>query len=255
MMDVYPIPAFSDNYVWAIIDKQDRVFDCVDPGEAQPVLQFAKDHQIKLRSILLTHHHYDHIGGVTELLDIFPKALVYGPNDSRITQINAPVHEHQSIQVGQHHFRILSNPGHTSTHISYYEPKEQWLFCGDTLFSAGCGRVFDGTIEELHQSLLMFKNLPPSTKVFCAHEYTRQNLRFAITVEPENPAVINYSRKLAQQESICSLPSTIELELSVNPFLRTEIQSVIDYSRQHGALTPHSLDVFKVLRSQKNTFM
>ncbi|WP_298624749.1 hydroxyacylglutathione hydrolase [uncultured Legionella sp.] len=253
-MDVYPIPAFSDNYIWALPDKQTMAFDCVDPGEAFPVLQFAKEHQMKLRSMLLTHHHDDHIGGVSELHAAFPEAKIYAPNDSRFPKMSITVYEHQSIQIGQHHFRILFNPGHTSTHISYYEPQQGWLFCGDTLFSAGCGRVFDGTIEQLHQSLLMFKDLPQSTKIFCAHEYTRQNLRFALRVEPENPAIINYSQELEHRTLGCSLPSTLELELSINPFLRTNKSSVINYSLQNGALTSDSLEVFKTLRSQKNTF-
>lgn len=254
-MSVYPIPAFSDNYIWAIMDEEANVFDCIDPGEAKPVLQFAKDRHLKLRTILLTHHHYDHIGGVSELHHIFPDCIVYGPDDPRLPEVSIPLHEHQSIQVGQNLFYVLFNPGHTSSHISYYQPQQGWLFCGDTLFSAGCGRVFDGTIDELHQSLLMFKNLPLTTKIFCAHEYTRQNLRFALTVEPENQALINYVQLLTHQDSICSLPSTIERELAINPFLRTNNINVINYTRLHGAQSPDSLDVFKVLRSQKNSFI
>lgn len=253
-MNVLPISAFSDNYIWAIIDNKSRSFYCVDPGEAAPVLQFAKENQLELRSILLTHHHYDHIGGVAQLLKHYPGSLVYGPNDSRIPDCTNVVHEHDTIKIGSLKFRILFNPGHTSTHISYYEPDQEWLFCGDTLFSGGCGRVFDGTMEELHQSLLMFKNLPRNTKIFCAHEYTQQNLRFAHTVEPKNQSILNYSQQLAHQVSSCSLPSTLDIELSINPFLRTDIKEVIDYARKHGAPASDSLEVFKALRNQKNMF-
>lgn len=253
-MTIFPIPAFLDNYIWAIIDKEAGVFDCVDPGEADPVLDFATLHHLKLRTILLTHHHNDHIGGVHQLIKAYPSCIVYGPNDVRIPYITNYVQENQTIQVGQFSFHVLFNPGHTSSHISYYEPQQGWLFCGDTLFSAGCGRVFDGTMEELHQSMLMFKKLPPTTKIFCAHEYTQQNLKFAQTVEPKNPAIKDYAQKLGKQSSLCSLPSTLNIELSINPFLRTEMKDVMHYALSHGALSSTSLDIFKILRNQKDTF-
>ena len=253
-MTVFPIPAFLDNYIWAIIDKEVGVFDCVDPGEAEPVFDFAKSHQLKLRTILLTHHHNDHIGGVGQLIKTYPSCLVYGPNDPRIPFITHHVHENQYIHVGNYAFKVLYNPGHTSSHISYYEPKQGWLFCGDTLFSAGCGRVFDGTMEELHRSMLLFKKLPPATKVFCAHEYTQQNLRFAQNVEPQNVAIQEHAKKLSHQSNPCSLPSTLSLEQSINPFLRTDIQDVIHYALNHGATSSTSFEVFKTLRNQKNIF-
>ncbi len=253
-MTVYPIPAFLDNYIWAMIDKKAGVFDCVDPGEAEPVNAFAKTHHLKLRTILLTHHHNDHIGGVGQLIKKYPSCVVYGPHDDRIPYVTNHVQANQTVQVGHYSFQVLSNPGHTSTHISYYEPLQGWLFCGDTLFSAGCGRVFDGTMEELHQSMLLFKQLPPATQIFCAHEYTQQNLRFAQTVEPENSAIKDHMHNLKQQSTSCSLPSSLALELSINPFLRTEHKEVINYALQHGALSPVSLEVFKILRNQKNSF-
>jgi hydroxyacylglutathione hydrolase len=253
-MNVFPIPAFVDNYIWAIIDKEAGVFDCFDPGEANPVFDFAQAHQLKLRTILLTHHHNDHIGGVGQLIKTYSSCTVYGPIDTRIPYITKQVHENQSIHVGNHSFKILFNPGHTSTHISYYEPLQGWLFCGDTLFSAGCGRVFDGTMEELHQSMLLFKKLAPTTKIFCAHEYTLQNLRFAQSVEPLNETVQAHTLKLKQQASLCSLPSILNLELAINPFLRTDIKDVVLYAIEHGAISSSSLDVFRTLRNQKNMF-
>lgn len=254
-MAVLPIPAFLDNYIWTIIDKESGMFDCVDPGEADPVLNFAQSNQLKLRTILLTHHHNDHVGGVDLLIKKFPSCIVYGPNDHRIPFITEHVQANQIIKVGKHSFHILFNPGHTSTHISYYEPHQGWLFCGDTLFSAGCGRVFDGTMEELHQSMLLFKKLPPATKIFCAHEYTLQNLRFAQSVEPLNETVKQHAQMLKKQITPCSLPSTLKLELEINPFLRTEMNHVVDYALEHGATSSASLDVFKTLRNQKNTFI
>ena len=253
-MTILPIPAFSDNYIWTIPDEAAGVFDCVDPGDAEPVMHFARTRHLKLRSILLTHHHHDHIGGVGELIKKFPECVIYGPKDSRIPNITHPVKEHETIHVGHYSFRILSNPGHTSTHISYYEPQQGWLFCGDTLFSAGCGRVFDGTLQELHQSMNLFKSFPATTKVFCAHEYTEQNLRFAQTVEPHNVTIQNYLQKIQQESPPCTLPSTIENELLINPFLRTHIPEVYVYARQHGAASSDSLEVFRTLREQKNFF-
>lgn len=253
-MPIIPISAFTDNYIWAIVDEEAGVFDCVDPGEAGPVLHFAQSRQLQLRSILLTHHHDDHIGGVGTLIRHAPACLVYGPNDPRIPYVNHKVKEHQIIQVGHYSFQILYNPGHTSTHISYYEPNEGWLFCGDTLFSAGCGRVFDGTLNELHQSIQLFKSLPPTTKVFCAHEYTEQNLRFARTVEPNNQFALDYMNKLHRQPTHCTLPSTIEIEHFINPFFRTNQPEVQTYAQHHGAMSKDSLEVFRILRKQKNAF-
>lgn len=253
-MNPYPIPAFTDNYIWAIIDETIGLFDCVDPGDAQPVMHFAQVNNLSLRSILLTHHHNDHIGGVKELLALFPNCPVYGPNDTRIPYVSNPLTAHAIISLGQNCFEILSNPGHTSSHISYYEQKKGWLFCGDTLFSAGCGRVFDGTIEDLHTSLMMFKNLPETTKIFCAHEYTRDNLKFAQHVEPHNSIIKSYEKTLNERLELCSLPSTLALELNINPFLRTHIEEVKDYALKHGAMSSDPVDLFKVLRDQKNNF-
>ncbi|VEB36943.1 hydroxyacylglutathione hydrolase [Legionella cherrii] len=253
-MTIVPIPAFSDNYIWSIVDKTTGLFDCVDPGDAEPVLQFAQENQLKLRAILLTHHHQDHIGGVSQLLKAYHSCTVYGPSDPRIPNIDTTVQENQIINVGKCVFKILFNPGHTSSHISYYEPQQKLLFCGDTLFSAGCGRVFDGTLEQLHQSLNLFKALPLTTKIFCAHEYTQQNLRFAQTVEPNNSTIQKYLQKIQNSPYSCTLPSTLEQELLINPFLRTDQAEVQKYALTHGATSKSSLEIFRVLREEKNSF-
>lgn len=253
-MNIYPIPAYSDNYIWALSDTEAGVFDCVDPGEAQPVLQFAQTHQLQLRTILITHHHHDHVGGLAQLKEYYPDCIIYGPADPRIALITHQVSQNQVVPVGNYSFQILFNPGHTSSHISYFEHNEHWLFCGDTLFSAGCGRVFDGTMEQLHQSMHLFKSLPNTTQIFCAHEYTQNNLRFAKTVEPHNTEINQYLDFLQQHPKQCTLPSTLERELLINPFLRTEVQAVQEYTRAHGAGSQQSLEVFRVLREQKNHF-
>lgn len=251
-MEVVPIPAFSDNYIWAIVDKKQALFDCVDPGEALLVINFAAAQGLTLRAILLTHHHHDHIGGVAQLTQAF-ECMLYGPEDTRIPLLNHQVQQNQTIQLGLHKFSVLFNPGHTASHISYYEAEQGWLFCGDTLFSAGCGRVFDGTMEELYQSLLLFKHLPSTTKVFCAHEYTLNNLRFARMVEPSNRKITDLIAKL-ENNTGCSLPSTLALECAINPFLRLDEKEVIEYAQEHGASSAAPFEVFKILRAVKDKF-
>ena len=253
-MTVFPIPAFIDNYIWAIVDHDAGMFDCVDPGEAEPVIEFAKSKQLTLRSILLTHHHNDHMAAYVNYLILSLIVLFTAQKTHEFRMLQIRCKRQQLIHVGSCSFHVLFNPGHTSTHISYYEPRHNWLFCGDTLFSAGCGRVFDGTMEELHQSMLLFKKLPKTTKIYCAHEYTMQNLKFAQSVEPQNVKITEQIQKLNQQSILCSLPSTLSLELDINPFLRTENTDVIHYAINHGAASSSSFDVFRTLRNEKNNF-
>ncbi|RUR07497.1 hydroxyacylglutathione hydrolase [Legionella sp. km772] len=253
-MTIVPISAFSDNYIWSLINRSKSLFSCVDPGEAYPVLSFAKEHSLTLQSIFITHHHHDHIGGLEKLVEHYPACTVYGPLDSRIPFITNPVKKDQILELGDYSFRILSNPGHTSTHISYFEPNQHWLFCGDTLFSAGCGKVFDGTLEQLYESLLLFKTLPQTTKIFCAHEYTQQNLSFAQTVEPSNAEVVKFLSHLKNDSITCSLPSTLAHELLINPFLRLAEPEVQKYAYRHGAQSNAPQEIFSILREQKNQF-
>ncbi|MBA2651716.1 MAG: hydroxyacylglutathione hydrolase [Tatlockia sp.] len=253
-MKILPVSAFFDNYIWLIIDENKRQVLCVDPGEAEPVLHFLKNEELSLSAILLTHHHNDHIGGAAELLKTNPNLTIYGPRDSRISEINHILDDGDLLEIGSCSFQIISTPGHTSTHISYYESERGWLFCGDTLFSAGCGRVFDGTIEELHESLQKLKNLPDATEVFCAHEYTLKNLRFAASVEPENLTIRNYAQRLLATDNLCSLPSSIAVEKEINPFFRTQIAAVQAFAKFKGAKDDDSLSVFKKIRAAKDYF-
>ncbi len=253
-MTILPISAFSDNYIWALINKDKTSFSCVDPGDAQPVFDFAKKNHLQLKSIFITHHHHDHIGGLKDLIEHNPSCLVFGPEDDRIPFITNPVHKDQLIKFEEYSFQILSNPGHTSSHISYFEPTNHWLFCGDTLFSAGCGRVFDGSIEQLYHSLQLFKSLPKDTKIFCAHEYTQQNLRFATTVEPNNIEIKDYLNYLKEHAINCSLPSTLEQELLINPFLRLEKKEIQSYAQKYGVEPENHQAIFALLREQKNKF-
>ena len=180
---------------------------------------------------------------------------MYAPDDVRIPRPYTIATPRSSVTMGPYFFQVLNTPGHTASHICYYEPHQQWLFCGDTLFSAGCGRVFDGTIEALHASLQQLKNLPEETNVFCGHEYTRQNLSFAATIEPNNVEISRYAATLANRLPQISLPSTIALEKKINPFFRTDSDSIKKYAESHGLATIDSLSIFKQLRDKKDTFV
>jgi hydroxyacylglutathione hydrolase len=253
-MSITFVKAFTDNYIWVLDGIPGETILCVDPGDAEPVLYYLKKHQLTLDAILLTHHHLDHVGGAPELIKHYPKAKVFGPNDPRIPVTINPVDEQNELDIHDFRFRILDIPGHTSSHICFYETNFGLLFCGDTLFSAGCGRIFDGSPELLHESLLKIKALPDGTKIFCGHEYTRQNLRFAATVEPHNLAIQQYYQSLADAPNTPSLPSTIALEKQINPFLRLSEPDVIKYAQARGCQQTDSLSVFKQLRKDKDVF-
>lgn len=253
-MTIHALTAFTDNYIWMIVNEKKHTFLCIDPGDAAPVIAYAKQNHLSLEHILITHHHADHTNGIASLLNAFPNAQVYGPYDSRLMSVHKPVRDEDMIHLDHFAFRVLSTPGHTNTHLAYQEPTQGWLFCGDTLFSGGCGRVFDGTIEDLHHSILLLKKLPNDTQVYCAHEYTQQNLRFAQYVEPDNEVVRSYLNHLQNQTNPCSLPSTIALEKKINPFMRTTEPNVQAFARAQGLKHPDSLSTFRVLRNAKNVF-
>ena len=243
-MTIIALSAFQDNYIWVIKNQDD--FICVDPGDADPVLMFAQQEQLTLSHILLTHHHADHVGGVHELKKHFPEVIVHNIYDS--------TKKPEFIQLGNYQFDVLSTPGHTGTHVCYFEPNQHWLFCGDTLFSAGCGRVFDGTMDALYTSLQQLKQLPDNTHVYCAHEYTRQNLKFALTVEPNNQTAREHLNFLEANPTQNSLPSTIGFEKQINPFLRLDEPAVQAFVAQHAPNAQTSEACFAYLRHAKDKF-
>ena len=191
MWRVQPIPAFTDNYLWLLIgDREDAAI--VDPGDAAPVLATLDSLRLRCTAILITHHHSDHIGGVTKLLGCFPEACVYAPVDARISHVTQRVAEGDRVSLPflPAQFKVFEVPGHTSSHIAYYtEDSGNKLFCGDTIFACGCGRLFEGTGEQMHASLSKLRNLPSDTEIYCAHEYTLDNIAFAKWVEPDNRAL------------------------------------------------------------------
>ena len=258
MFDITAIPALQDNYIWAI--HNDRLAAVVDPGDAAPVLAFLDAHGLRLDSILCTHRHNDHIGGIAALREVY-NVPVHGrrhPNNPHITH---DLREGDKLRLDTLgiEFDIIEIPGHVDDHIAYIAPGI--LFCGDVLFSAGCGRNFEGTPAQLHHSLQRLAQLPDSTRVYCAHEYTAANLRFALACEPENPAVqqrVAVTRQLRAANQI-TLPSTIALEKSTNPFLRCTQPEIIRTLKQHGLTDTGELGVselaaFTAMRAWKNHF-
>ena len=259
MISVEPIAAFSDNYIWCLIDSESRRAAVVDPGDAAPVKAALQQRQLSLQAILITHHHFDHTGGITELLADYPVA-VYGPVSDNIPQITHPLREHDTLSLFGLEFSVLAIPGHTLDHIALYCDQSAdgpLLFCGDTLFAGGCGRVFEGTAAMMLQSLNKLAALPAATRVYCAHEYTLANLAFADAVEPTNQRLqrrIERDSELRQQDRP-TLPSTIADELHTNPFLRCGEDSVISSARRHsGQACANPEQVFAVVRSWKDNF-
>lgn len=250
---VLPIPAFNDNYIWLIIKQQQAII--VDPGDAKPVIHALQQHQLKLNAILVTHWHADHTNGIKELLQTYPEAIVFGPQHEKIPAEQL-VEDNQVFTVAGMDFKTLAVPGHTLEHVAYYQADQHWLFPGDTLFAAGCGRVFEGSNQQMLDSLQRLSSLPEKTKIFCAHEYTLSNLAFALAVEPSNQAIskrIQACQKL-RQNNHPTLPSTLKEEFISNPFLRLKESEVIQSAQKQGASASDELSVFGAIREWKNNF-
>jgi hydroxyacylglutathione hydrolase len=256
-LNVRPVRAFSDNYIWLIDSpKVPAQVVAVDPGEAEPVIAELKRRNLSLAAILLTHHHPDHIGGVPGLLRLGDVPVI-GPDDERITHRTRTLRDQDRCELPDLglSFEILQVPGHTLSHIAFWGHGA--LFCGDTLFSAGCGRMFEGTPRQMNASLNRMRELPPETQVFCGHEYTAANLRFALTVEPANGSALEYQESVNRIRAAGepSLPSTLGLEIRVNPFLRCDKPAVRAAAETHaGKRLEEPSDVFGALRAWKDQF-
>jgi hydroxyacylglutathione hydrolase len=255
-MDLIAIPAFADNLIWMLHDGRQAIV--VDPGAAAPVAAALRDRDLRLAAILVTHHHADHIGGLKALSPLV-EGPIYGPAQEHMPVDVVKLAEGTRFDLLGLDVRVLDVPGHTAGHIAYVVTeagKQPWLFCGDTLFSAGCGRLFEGTPAQMSDSLGKLSALPGDTRVCCAHEYTLANLRFARVVEPHNAALAAYEArcKALRAEGAWTLPSTIATERAVNPFLRAREPEVAASALAHGAASAAAPDVFATLREWKNTF-
>jgi len=255
-MNLSALPAFADNYIWMLHDGTQAVV--VDPGDAAPVQQALDTLGLQLAGILVTHHHADHVGGVDALRPRL-HGPVWGPAREDIPEPFVPLHDGDLVQVLGLRFRVLDVPGHTAGHIAYAQEgaaEAPLLFCGDTLFSAGCGRLFEGTAEQMHTSLAKLAALPGDTRVCCAHEYTLSNLRFAAAVEADNAEIGAYTEWCETQRSRKqpTLPSTLARERAINPFLRCGEPAVVRAAQAHGAADDSGPAVFAALREWKNVF-
>lgn len=258
---IHPVPAFQDNYLWVIHDGVHAAV--VDPGDAAPVLDYLGANDLELTAIVCTHHHADHVGGVEHLLETLRlrgKIPVFGPAGERIPARTEALREGDSIVIPRLEltFDVLDVPGHTAGHIAYFG--HGLLFCGDTLFACGCGRLFEGTAEQMTASLTKLKRLPPQTKVFCAHEYTMANIKFAEAVEPDNADLKLRKAFCAakRHRNLPTVPSTIHLELATNPFLRWDQPAVRAAAaarlKQDIGPKPAPALVFGAIREWKNNF-
>ena len=255
-MNLSALPAFADNYIWMLHDGTQAVV--VDPGDAAPVLQALKAQGLQLAGILVTHHHPDHVGGIAELRPHL-HGPVWGPARERIPAPFTPLTDGDTVAVLGQVFEVLDVPGHTAGHIAYLQQQggpAPLLFCGDTLFSAGCGRLFEGTPAQMHHSLSRLAALPAGTRVCCTHEYTLSNLKFAAAVEPGNLQRAQYQAQCETRraQGLPTLPSSIGLERQINPFLRCETPEVMAAARAQGAAGEDAVSVLAALREWKNRF-
>jgi len=259
MLQIDALPAFTDNYIWLLQDASRKECAVVDPGDCAPVSAWLDSHPgWKLTDILITHHHHDHVGGVQQLKTA-TGARVVGPANEKIPARDVALVEGQQVDVLGHKLQVIEVPGHTLGHIAYFhdDPQSPWLLSGDTLFAAGCGRLFEGTAEQMFDSLQRLASLPAQTRVYCTHEYTLSNLRFARAVEPSNPAIAERfaeATRLREANRI-TLPSDIRTELATNPFLRsndTVVAAAASAYSQQPLDNPQA--VFRALRAWKDRF-
>jgi hydroxyacylglutathione hydrolase len=254
MLEIVPLPAFQDNYIWTLRDSTHAAV--VDPGEARPVKEYLAREGLTLVAILATHHHPDHVGGIAELVEM-TKVPVFGPKGEPIPELTHPLGEGDQVEIPalKAAFSVLEIPGHTRAHVAYYGLES--LFCGDTLFACGCGRVFEGTAAQMLASLSKLAALPDETRVYCGHEYTLANIKFARAVDPDNAALAAREQraKALRAAGRPTLPSTLGEERATNPFLRCTEPVVVESANKYlGSRIGDPVSVFAAIREWKNRF-
>lgn len=254
MLQLCQLLVLSDNYTYLIHDTESGETVAIDPAVAEPVLKTLNEQGWKLTHIFNTHHHYDHVEGNLELKQKTGCSIIASAVDtSRIAGVDKGVIDDEIVMLGQYPIQVIATPGHTQGHVCYYFSQQGWLFCGDTLFTMGCGRLLEGTAEQMWHSLQKLRALPATTQVYCAHEYTQANGRFALTVEPDNAVLkqrmttVDYLRS----ENQPTVPSTLEMEWATNPFLRADSMSMLARFNQYEE---DALNIFTHLRSLKDSF-
>lgn len=259
-LQIIPIPAFKDNYIWLVHNGDQAIV--VDPGNTAPVIDALKSLGLRLHTILITHHHHDHIDGVTKLMGAYPAVAVYAPKLEQYHFDHIPIGEPDAIELAEFNLkiRVIDLPGHTSGHVAYltechveHRRNKPLLFCGDTLFGAGCGRIFEGTPTQMMASLQKLAALSPDTQVYCTHEYTLHNIRFALSLEPCNQELIKRQQAVVklQHLQLPTLPSSIALELATNPFLRCHSREIRTNIQLEDAT---ALQVFSTIREMRNHY-
>ena len=254
MINIEPIEAFTDNYIWLVTTNEGSIV--IDPGESSNVINYLDNNQLDLKAIFITHHHFDHTGGIDEITSYYP-VNVFGPINN-VETINKRLKDGDRVSIIGIDFEIIEIPGHTLDHIAYFSENNgnPILFCGDTLFAAGCGRVFEGTFEQMYESIIKLKNLPINTKIYCGHEYTLSNLEFAKEAEPFNQDTLSrYNNVLKLREKgTPSIPSLLSTELKTNPFLRCDNKEVQENISTKFKTIKESKEIFKALRLWKDNF-
>ena len=254
MLKIFIINALSDNYIYLLRNENENITSVIDPGESEPVLKFLKNKNWHLDEIINTHHHHDHIGGNKKLLDVYKSKLIAPSYEiNRISNIEILVSDNEIHNIAGVTTKVIHTPGHTLGHVCFYMPKEKCLFSGDTLFYLGCGRVFEGTMDQMWLSLLKLRSLPEDTTVYCGHEYTLSNMRFAKYIDTDNDMLdeVSIEIKIKREKTLPTVPFNLGVEKKINPFLRADDHSFI---RKVGLNSNSASESFGEIRLQKDTF-
>ena len=254
MLKIFIINALSDNYIYLLRNEQKNLTSVIDPGEAEPVIKFLNDENWHLDEIINTHHHNDHIGGNDKLLSVYKSKLIAPSYEkNRISNVDIFVSDNENVNIAGVSTNVIHTPGHTLGHVCFYMPKEKCLFSGDTLFYLGCGRVFEGTIGQMWLSLVKLRSLPDETTVYCGHEYTLSNMKFANYIESNNPLLnkVSLDIKNKREKGLPTIPFNLGIEKKINPFLRADDD---DFIQSVGLRTNNASETFGKIRLKKDNF-